>query len=222
MIDMFDFIKRTEYDELVVAIKAAFEEIRNDNKLNQEKIETQFKNLDNKNYDVELEQKVIRMQRQLAETKQILLQLSAIVERMAREKKVPEVTMKPYEEMQTEKVDIIEKKPVVALGVDPTYVKGYLENGMPELNINEIPLTVNPEQDIINKSIDDIRNKEQIAQKRKKYQEVYPMVNEDSARCMNCKKWLKIEDPVVGETRTGNKMTEGRCPICKQYVVRII
>lgn len=224
MIGIFDFVKNEQLEELTAAIKVAFNEIREENKLHQEKNQLEFKELKDSNINEEYDQKIINIQRQIGETKQVLLQLSALIERLYKEKteKIPAVSMERYQEVQTETVPESEIKQSTAPGIPPDYVTGYFEDGTPKLNINEIPMGVNPEKEIIIESHLFDKSKEDASKARKKYVELYPMINEDAARCVACKKYIKIEEPQVGKTRNGQKMTEGRCPLCKAYVVRII
>jgi len=226
---IFNYIKQEQYDELITALKAAFEELRNDNKNIKEDYDNKIKNINDSMLALSKqkeEQDIIisHNQAQNKEMKQLLLQMGALIDNIIRERDNPkkEVSMGKYENIQTEKLTPEEIKPTAAPGIDPNYIQGYLGDGTPILNINEIPMNMNPEQDIM-KETESYKNKLiEEAKGRKKYVELYPEAAEDSARCTTCKKWIQVENPVYGETaKTHEKMIEGRCPICKNYVVKI-
>lgn len=177
MMEFFDFVKTEKYDELVVAIHEAFEEIRADNKLSKEHYDSELKKLNECNHLAEAEQKVLKLEKEVVATKQILTQLSALVERLIKEKP-EEVKKEPI--AKEEKIEIAEVVP------------------------EESPIMGSGKKD------------------KGGYTEVYPKINDDCASCIVCMKWIKISEATIGKSTDGRKMTEGRCPLCKNYVVRIV
>lgn len=226
---IFNFIKQEQYEELITALKTAFEEIRTENKNLKEDYDSKLKSL----FDLitvlskqkeEQDMIVTKTQEQGKEIKQLVLQMGALLDNFIKEKNSPknEVVMGRYENIQSEKLPTEEIKPTAAPGIDPNFIQGYLGDGTPILNINEIPAKIDPAEDIIKETESYKQKLIEESKSRKKYVELYPEEAEDSARCTNCKKWIKVENPEYGETtKTHSKMIEGRCPICKNYVIKI-